>query len=113
MKKIIVLLVMLVPSVVFASPFVVSDPYASTVVQPTEFVVRVDGGADVVSPVETVTGGVRLQYDVGGVSAGSHTITVKAVRIDPIWGRLESTTVNFTFVRPAAPTAPASIGLEP
>ena len=101
-----------VPVVHAAGPYAVCDPYPSTVTQPDGFTLSVDGGALVDSTAQAVTGGVRLHYDVGGVSAGSHTIRVKAYKVDAVWGRLESTEVVFTFVRPASPSAPANIGLS-
>lgn len=112
MKKLFtILVVLLFPSLVFAGPFLICDPYPTTSVQPTEFSLIVDGGSAIISPAVTVTGGVRLHYDLAGIPTGSHTVTVKAVRIDPVWGRLESATTPFSFVRPAAPAAPVGIGL--
>jgi len=99
------------PGLAVAAPFVVSDPYPASGVQPDGFAVSVDGGAVVESPAQAVTGGVRLYYDVSAVSAGTHTLRVKAYKNDAVWGRLESTEAVFTFSRPASPSAPAGIGL--
>ena len=64
------------------------------------------------SPAQAVTGGVRLYYDVGGLSGGTHTITVRSFKnyAEP-WARKESDPVNFTFTVPVSPSAPAGIGL--
>jgi len=99
------------PGLAVAAPFVVSDPYPAASLQPDGFAVAVDGGAVVESPAQAVTGGVRLYYDVSAVSAGTHTLRVKAYKNDAVWGRLESTEAVFTFSRPASPSAPAGIGL--
>ena len=100
------------PAVVWAGPFLVCDSYPSTVIQPDEFEVVMDGGAVVYSPAQTVSDGVRIHYDVGGVSTGSHTVGVKACLTDDAWGRLCSTAVNFTFVRPSEPAVPANMRLS-
>jgi hypothetical protein len=76
---------------------------------------QVDGaawGADV--PSVTV-GGVRVcALDVTGIAAGAHSILVKAVVVDPLWGRLESAPSSpLAFTRPQAPAAPAGIRLVP
>lgn len=100
------------PGLAVAAPFVVSDPYPASGVQPDGFAVSVDGGAVVESPAQAVTGGVRMYFDIGGLPAGSHTITVRAYKnYQEPWTRKESDPVNFTFTVPAAPSAPAGIGL--
>ena len=91
----------------FAAPFVVSDPYTSNV--PDGFLVSVDGGA----VVESKAVAAALRYDVGSVSAGEHTLTIRAYKNDAVWGRMESDPVNFTFIRPAAPAGPSGIRLAP
>lgn len=113
MKKVIafLFLAILVPVSAWPSPFVASDPYPASGVQPDGFAVSVDGGAVVESPAQAVTGGVRLYYDVSTVNSGTHTMRVKAYKLDAVWGRLESTEAVFTFSRPASPSAPAGIGL--
>lgn len=112
MKCFAAILLVLVPALAFGAPFVTSDPYPPTVTQPDGFMVTMDGGTAVASPAQSVTGGVRLHYDVSGVSSGSHTVRLKAYRNDSVWGRLESDEAVFTFVRPASPGAPANIGLS-
>ena len=113
MKKLfaVLFLAVLVPGLAWASPFVVCDPYPAASLQPDGFAVSVDGGAVVESPAQAVTGGVRLYYDVSTVNSGTHTMRVKAYKLDAVWGRLESTEAVFTFSRPASPSAPAGIGL--
>ena len=114
MKKVIafLFLAILVPVSAWPSPFVVSDPYPASGVQPDGFAVSVDGGAVVEYPAQAVTGGVRMYFDIGGLPAGSHTITVRAYKnYQEPWTRKESDPVNFTFTVPAAPSAPAGIGL--
>jgi len=112
MKYLVAILMVLVPALAFGAPFVTSDPYPTTVTQPDGFVLTVDGGSQITSPAQAVTGGVRLHHDVSGVSTGSHTMRIKAYKNDAVWGRLESDEAVFTFVRPASPAAPANIGLS-
>ena len=113
MKKTVFFLVLalIVPCAAWPAPYVVCDPYPASGVQPDGFAVSVDGGAVVESPAQAVTGGVRLYYDVSTVNSGTHTMRVKAYKLDAVWGRLESTEAVFTFSRPASPSAPAGIGL--
>ena len=97
-----------------ASPFVVSDPYPESAVQPDGFLVVLDNAPVVESPADPVTASTkRFKFDVGGVSAGNHTLKVKAYKNDEVWGRLESAEVNFTFTRPAAPAVPGGLQLAP
>ena len=84
--------------------FVVSDPVSSN--QPTKYVITMDGGAAFEVDPQPVTGGVRLHYDVTGVSNGTHNMTVSAKNM---WG--QSTAVPFSFAK-AVPTAPSNIALS-
>jgi len=106
MKRLLLaLLFVLLPITVYASPFLVCDPYPTTVTQPTYFNVVMDSGAPVQSTPESVTGGLRLHYDLVSISNGSHSATVAACNE---WGC--SSTVPFAFVK-SAPSAPANIRL--
>lgn len=100
-----------VPPKAVATPFLVSGTYPTTVVQPDEFVIT-EGATPVVSPAQKLAdNSVRVYHDVQGYSAGTHNITVKARKHDPLWGVLESAAVPFAFTRPGQPTEPADIGL--
>ncbi len=95
----------------YGSPFLVCDPYPTGGSQPDQFSLVIDGGAVVISPAEVMADGqTRLYFDLAGVGAGSHTVSVKAVI--SLWG-LESTAVPFAFSRPASVASPAAIGLAP
>jgi hypothetical protein len=107
-----ILLVLFSVSVCSAAPFVVSDAYPTNVTQPDGFTVVMDGGAAQDSTAQAVTGGVRLHFDVGSVSTGTHTMSIKAYKVDANWGRLESAPANFTFTKPATPTVPSGVTLE-
>ena len=111
MKYLVAILMVLVPALAFGAPFVTSDADTSSY-RPDGYVLTIDGGSQITSPAQAVTGGVRLHYDVSGVSTGSHTVRIKAYKNDAVWGRLESEEAVFTFVRPAAPATPAGIGLS-
>jgi len=118
-KKILFLVVFVLAFLAFnlevqAAPFVVSDPYPESAVQPDGFLVVLDNAPVVESPADPVTAStVRFKFDVGSVTAGSHTIRVKAFKNDAAWGRLESAEAVFTFSRPAAPAVPAGLRLAP
>lgn len=115
MKKIFLLLIacfILDPAFAWASPFLICDPYPSTVTQPEGFSITMDGSAAVNSPAQSVTGGVRMHYDLAGISTGNHTVRIKAYKNDPVWGRLESPEAVFTFPKPGNPTSPTGISIE-
>lgn len=114
MKKLLFLITVFLAFFAFnleihAAPFVVSDAYPVGSTQPDGFLVSVDGAA----VVESAAVASALRFDIGGVSSGEHTLTIRAYKDDSAWGRLESTPVNFTFTRPAAPVGPSGIRLAP
>jgi hypothetical protein len=78
MKKF--LLLGLLPFSVQAAPFLTCDPYPSTGLQPSEFVVTVSGvTAPIVTPAVAVTGGVAMRLDLGPLNlSGAKTVTAKA-----------------------------------
>ncbi len=67
-----------------------------------------DGAAAVQSTPQAVTGGVRLHYDLVGLSNGGHTVVVAACNE---WAC--STTVSFSFNKQTAPVTPTGIGTSP
>jgi hypothetical protein len=98
MKKILVVLMVLFPAMVFASPFLVSNPQEGVTYY------QVVEGA-VTSEVTAQENG-SLRMDVAGTSIGIHSITVKACSM---WECSE--TVPFVYTRPVPPVKPAGIGL--
>jgi hypothetical protein len=71
-----------------AAPFVVSDPVAVGV---TQCGVYVDSATRVVSPVAATIGGNVCRYDLAGIPAGRHSLTMTAIAVDdPLWGSQES-----------------------
>ena len=104
-QALLILALLLMASTAWGSPFLVCDPYPTTVTQPTYFNVVMDGGSPVQSEPESVPGGVRLKYDLASISTGVHNATVAACNE---WGC--SSTVPFGFTK-AAPSAPANIRL--
>jgi hypothetical protein len=112
MKRLIALLCLCAGVPAFAAPFVVSDILQAGVTQCGVFV---DTAAKVTIPVTAVTGGNICKHDVGAISAGSHTVTMTAISVnDPVWGSQESVKSSpLSFVRPAAPSAPATLQLAP
>ena len=99
MKRLLLLLV-LVPMLASAQPFMVCDPPP-----PGECVTHYD-----------VTGFPRtpapLHLDVGGVNPGAHDVEVRAVCVDPLWGELRSAPTPFAFTRPGNPDPVANARLE-
>jgi hypothetical protein len=88
-------------------PFVVCDPVPTTGVQPTKYVLTMDGGATFeVDPQVVTAGAVRLHYDVTSVSVGNHRLTVSAKNV---WG--QSIAVPFDFTK-SVPSQVTNLGLE-
>jgi hypothetical protein len=70
---------LLAPAFLFAGPVLMCDPYPVTELQPTKFVVILDGTARDVLPDQYPDGSSRLRYDLGEIADGAHTVKVKAV----------------------------------
>jgi hypothetical protein len=70
---------LLTPYVLFAGPTLISDPYPVTALQPTQFVVVCDGTTREVLPEQYPDGTSRLNYELGEIADGVHTVKVKAV----------------------------------
>jgi len=68
------------PSWLYAGPMLVCDPYSKTELQPTKFVVEIDGKSQEVDPVKSSDGRLYLRYDLGQIADGVHTARIKAVR---------------------------------
>jgi hypothetical protein len=59
--------------------FVISDPYPNTVIQPTEFEVKVDGGTPQPSvPAVDSSGQPFFKFDLSTLGDGKHQIEVSA-----------------------------------
>jgi len=113
MKTLLLTLLLGLPSIAIAGPFVTSDP-TTQIVTHCGYVLDVEAKVD--SPIAVVTGGNICKIDVGAVAAGSHTLKATFVNIDPVWGRSESVfSAPLTFVRPAStlPTAPTTLTIKP
>ena len=110
MKKIIfILAIILCASPVWATPFLVCDVYPTGANQPTFFKVSIDGGSEVETPAYAATGGVMVHYDVGGVTVGVHSWTVRAcIETDPWGGGGCSATSPFSSTRHAVGSGPSA-----
>ena len=111
MKKIVIILLiltLLIPIVVFAKPFIKTDPTTSEI---THYIITIDGTAATVAADDLGDGTVRLHYDLAPISlsGGQHDVTIKAT--NDFWG-LETNPVPFVFNKPATLENPAGIGLS-
>ena len=89
---------MFLSSVAFAAPFVITDEHNAALVE--NYVVTLDGGEEVmVAPTVTAADKVVGVYDVGGLSDGAHTVTIKATNF---WG--SSAPIPFEFTVSLPPT---------
>ncbi len=119
MKRFLLVLAMvLLPMVALASPFIVSDPYGQTEVQPTVFEMLMDAATipiDVL-PSMVTNGGPIFKYDIVGLPMGNHSIQVRACIPDTGsigGGRSCSAYVPFSFtLSPPSPAPKIPIGLR-
>ena len=73
--------------VVYAAPWVVSDPTLQGV---THCGSVLDGGVKVDSLVAASPLGKSCKIDIGAVGVGNHSIAASFVNMDPVYGRSES-----------------------
>lgn len=111
MKKIAAILListLLISTVVFAKPFLNTDPTTSEI---THYVITIDGATHTVPSMDLGDGTVRLHYDLAplNLASGQHDATIQGT--NDFWG-LETIAVPFVFNKPAALTDPAGIGLS-
>lgn len=106
MLKFILAIMLMFPSLCFASPFLVCDPYPASV-GVTQFAITIDGTLVTVNAKVAADGSTSIYYDCASLSTGTHTITAKAISL---WGESASSS-PFVFTRPASLTAPAGTGL--
>ena len=107
----ILAILFLIPGVALANPWLVCDPQSDA----SGYSYSLDGSqwTDVVYETATMGGETVAKIsDLQGVSVGSHSFQVKAFANDPIWGRLESTTVPFVFTRPSGGAPPGNLKLR-
>ena len=102
MKKLFLGFLML-PSLGFASPFLICDPYPTTVTQPSEFVVTISGMSIITSPAVNSPEGKFLKLDLGPLNlTGTKTVTARAKNQ---WGEsADSLPLTFTVGVPTKPT---------
>src|SRR3989304_10160425 len=111
------LLALAVPLLAEAAPFVVCNSYTSGVITDT-FRVSLDGAPEVVSPrwSGTTDDGTVLtnvvHFDVGSVTVGAHSVTVKACKDNGVWGEACSAASPFSFTRPALGTPNTLTGTQ-
>ena len=113
MKWFIALIVLLIPSLVFGAPFLVSN-VDTTTNPPTYYKIKIDSSPIVTSPAQTVTGGVRVHHDVAGLNLlVIHRFEVDACVVNDVGVEVCSTPpAVFTYVAPVAPTAPQNVKFE-
>ena len=112
MKRLLLLAVSLAPFAVSAQvPSVVSDPLDPSVTHCGFFF---DALPKAVLPVVPDVGGNICQYDLAGISNGSHTLRATAIAVDPVFGTEESAeSLPLSFVKPGQPGAPGLLRLRP
>jgi hypothetical protein len=106
MKLVMAVLMVLFATSVMAAPFLVCDPQSGV-----QTYLLTGPSWVVTTPVSAQVDG-SLKYDVASSMVGNNSLTIKACKSDPIWGAVCSTSVPFSFVRPAATlSVPSGLGL--
>jgi hypothetical protein len=97
--------VLLVSTVVFASPFIVCDPQTGVTFY------KVTGPAWVPTGNITAQTDGSIKMDIATATVGSNSLNFRACNM---WGTIEncSTASPFTFTRPSVPQIPANFKLE-
>ena len=91
---------LLAPAWLLAGPALMCDPYPVTELQPTKFVVVLDGTTRDVLPEQYPDGSSRLNHDLGEIADGVHAVKVKAVNSAVnAQAPLESAWVGFSFMK--------------
>ena len=99
------------PLMAQAAPFLVTDPVDAN---GELCVLTMQGAAPQEFPVQTVGGQRICRIDVGPIFAvGPNVLTLAVAKNDAVFGRLASTAVPFSAVKPGPPPAPTNIRLVP
>ena len=105
------ILLLALPTLTYAAPFITSDPTTQTV---THCGAQFDTAPKFDSVVQSDK---SCKIDIpASLAPGVHTVKATYVNIDPVWGRSESVfSAPFTFTKPALsiPAAPAGLGITP
>jgi hypothetical protein len=72
-------LFLIVSTLAFGAPFLVSDPYPKKDTKLTKFLVIINGKTSESDPAKNADGTLFLKYDLGGLPDGTYTATIKAV----------------------------------
>lgn len=99
-------IILLFPVICSAAPFLVCDPQTGVTTY------ELTGPTWVPTSINALTDG-SLRLDVSPSAVGTVSLTVKACKVDAVWGTLCSAAVPFTYPHPAEPVSPSGIGLVP
>ena len=106
-KLILIVMLVLIPAMVFAAPFLICDPQAGV----THY--KLTGPAWVPLTVTAQADG-SIKMDLVAATVGVTSLTVAACIDAGLWpGERCSITVPFSFTRPANPVGPLNIKLAP
>lgn len=106
MKKLLILLFLLIPSLAWSAPFLVCDPQAGV----TEYHVT---GATWVTAIVPAEADGSIRMDVSSAPVGQSNLYFQACNVDPVWGVQCSISAPFGFTRPAMPALPEGLKLNP
>jgi hypothetical protein len=122
MKRILAALAgLFLPLVASAAPFIACDLAVAATHSAIQFCTAINAGscttwgawgADTSAVV--VGANKECRHDVSASPVGASIVRVKAIAVDPAWGRQESAPSDpFAYSRPASPTSPAGTRLIP
>jgi hypothetical protein len=106
--KFLTLILIFCASTSFAAPFLVCDRDTSAN-PPTEYQITLPSGQTwmVANAPAITTGLYGFKADIANAPVGTTSISVKACKVDPIWGTLCSVASTYPLARTAPPLSPA------
>lgn len=109
--RVILLCLMLFCTAAIGAPFIVSDPWPTTVSQPTNCHLLLDASPDKSIPVtKNADGSVYCNIDIAGASIGPH---ISSVNVCNDAGCSASVPLNFTLLPALSkPTAPTNLRIK-
>lgn len=121
MKRILAAFAAFLPFAAGAAPFVACDLAPQATHSAIQFCTTINAGSCTTwgawgadTPAVVVGANKECRHDVSTSSVGANIVRVKAVAIDPSWGRQESAPSDpFAYSRPMSPVSPAGTRLIP
>lgn len=101
-RCLLIFVFLLISTIAFGEPFLVSDPYPDKGNKPAKFLITINGETHESMPMNTPEGSVYLKYDLVNLSDGTYTAAAKAVDAKGV----ESSAVTYSFTKTGTKVEP-------